>query len=486
MILSKPMTRRMKTTSNRILLAAACATFLLSAGKTARAAQDSAGVLGPAPTPPLGWNSYNCFGAAVLEEEVRANAAFMAQHLKRFGWQYVVIDYCWYYPHPPNSTQENPPQFRLPQDNAPVPWMPMDDHGRLLPDPRKFPSSTNGQGFKPLADYVHSLGLKFGIHIMRGIPRQAVWADTPVLGGGGVRASQIADTNSICTWLNLMYGVDMARAGAQAYYDSLFEQYASWDVDFVKVDDINPSHEVRRYRPLEAEGYRKAMERCGRPMVFSFCSKQEFQNREHLRAHSNMWRVSNDFWDTWAQLEEQFPLCAQWAPYSGPNGWPDADMLNIGSLRLRGPPSCGPPGKSRFTVDEHYTHLTLWSIFRSPLMMGGHLPLADEFTVSLLTNEEVLEVNQRGSHAREVLNADDRVIWLSDAPDAGDKYVALFNTGEAAQTVAVEFARLGLGPRYEVRDLWKRENLGRAEREWQAEVPSHGAKLYRFKALTGN
>ena len=187
-----------------------------------------------AQTPPMGWNSYNSWGAAVTEQEVRANAEYMAKHMKDRGWEYIVVDYCWSYPHPPGSVQNNPPQFRLAKDNAPVPWLAMDQYGRLLPDPRKFPSSVGGKGFKPLADYVHSLGLKFGIHVMRGIPRQAVWAKSPIKGRQGINAAGIADTTSRCPWLNQMYGVDMTQEGAQEYHDSLIDLYAEWGVDYIK------------------------------------------------------------------------------------------------------------------------------------------------------------------------------------------------------------------------------------------------------------
>jgi len=428
-------------------------------------------------TPPMGWNSYNCFGAAVLESEVRANADFMAKNLKKHGWQYVVIDYCWFYPHPPNSIQENPPQFYLPQDKAPVPWMPMDEYGRLLPDPRKFPSSVDGQGFKPLADYVHSLGLKFGIHLMRGIARQAVWADSKVKGTEGITAKMIADTSSICTWLNLMYGVDMTKKGAQEYYNSLFELYASWDVDFVKVDNINAGDGEAPYRELEAEAYKKAIENCGRPMVLSFSSGLDYANAEHLRQTGNMWRISNDFWDTWPQLKEQFALCAKWAHISAPKSFPDADMLPIGNLRLRGP--FGTPGKSNFTSEEQYTMMTLWSIFRSPLMIGGNLPDADDQVMKLLTNDEVLEVNQKCENAREVYNQDNQVIWISDAPGKA-KYVALFNIGEKEQSITLNFSKFQLADQYQVRDCWAKADVGMLVKELKAAIPPHGAKLYKL------
>lgn len=428
-------------------------------------------------TPPMGWNSYNCFGAAVQESEVRANADFMAKNLKKFGWEYIVIDYCWYYPHPPNSTQENPPQFYLPQDGAPVPWMPMDEFGRLLPDPRKFPSTINGQGFKPLADYVHSLGLKFGIHLMRGIARQAVWSDTKVKGAEGINARMIADTSSVCTWLNLMYGVDMTKKGAQDYYNSLFELYASWDVDFVKVDNINAGTGLAPYRELEAEAYRKAIENCGRPMVLSFSSGLNYANAEHLSKTGNMWRISDDFWDTWPQLKEQFALCAKWAHISEPKSFPDADMLTIGNLRLRGP--FGKPGKTNFSVDEQFTMMTLWSIFRSPLMMGGNLPDADDLVIKLLTNDEVLEVNQKGTDAKEVFNQNNQVIWISEG-SGNDKFVAVFNIGEDEQNITVNFSKFQLSDQYQVRDCWNKTSLGNVKNEITVTVPPHASRLFKF------
>ena len=428
-------------------------------------------------TPPMGWNSFNCFGATVTESEVRANAEFMAKNLKKFGWEYIVIDYCWYYPHPPKSIQSDPPQFKHKMDGSLVPYMPMDEYGRLLPDPRKFPSSEGNKGFKPLADYIHSLGLKFGIHVMRGIPRQAVWYNTPVKGTDGITAKMIADTASICTWLNLMYGVDVAQKGAQEYYNSLFELYASWDVDYVKVDNINPIVGDESYRPGEATAVRKALDSCKRPMVLSFSSKLDYKYADHLQKTANMWRISNDFWDEWPQLKLQFAHCAQWAHLSNPKRWPDADMLPIGNLRLRGPSL--PSGKTNFTENEQYTMMTLWSIFRSPLMMGGNLPDADDLVMKLLANDEVLEVNQKGENAREVYNQDNQVIWISDAPGKA-KYVAIFNIGEKEQSITLNFSKFKLADQYHVRDCWKKADIGNVVSELTPSIPPHGSKLYKF------
>lgn len=208
-----------------------------------------------APTPPLGWNSWDCYGAAVTEDEIRGNAEYMAKHLKAFGWSYITVDIQWYEPYA-NSSQYRP--F--------VPLV-MDGYSRVMPAENRFPSAAGGQGFKPLADYVHSLGLQFGIHIMRGIPRQAVHAATPILGTAAT-ARDIAHTNSICPWNTDMYGVDASKEGAQAYYDSLFELYAEWGVDLVKVDDIAASKLYDTHQP-EIALISKAIERCGRPMVLS-------------------------------------------------------------------------------------------------------------------------------------------------------------------------------------------------------------------------
>jgi len=236
-----------------------------------------------ATTPPMGWNSYNSFGSAVHEDEVKANAQYMAKNLKQHGWQYVVIDFLWAYDNPPGSRLGNIYQKRL-QDGSYIPWLAMDKWGRLLPQSTKFPSAFGGKGFNPLATYIHSLGLKFGIHVMRGIPRQAVWAKTPVLGTKGITADMIADTTSTCDWLNHMYGLDMSKPGAQEYLNSLLDLYASWGVDFIKVDDIS-----RPYHQAEIEGYHKAIAHCKRPIVLSISpGETPVSAAENVKQNANM------------------------------------------------------------------------------------------------------------------------------------------------------------------------------------------------------
>ena len=455
-----------------LTIAIACILFSCSTGKQKQ--PDSSKNQPVAQTPPMGWNSYDCFGAAVTEAEVRANAEYMARHLKEFGWEYIVVDYCWYYPHPPGSKQDNPPQFRLPKDNATVPWMPMDEHSLLYPCPVKFPSSANGAGFKPLADYVHSLGLKFGVHIMRGIPRQAVWAKSQTI-TQGITADMIADTTSKCPWLNLMYGVDMSKPGAQEYYNSMFDLLAEWGVDFVKVDDIDLNDNYP-YRADETEAYRKAIDQCERPMVLSLSLNLKHRHADHIQQNADMWRISRDFWDDWDKLKAQFSLCAQWASYSGPNSWPDADMLPVGNLRLRGP--FGQPGQSKFTSDEHYTLFTLWSIARSPLMLGGNLPDNDAFLMSLITNPEIFNVNQNSIGGKEIFNNDSIVIWSAGFPGSDDKVLAIFNISDNNESFTIDFKNFGFPAENSVRNLWKREDMGNYDNSITVELNAHGAQMY--------
>ena len=270
-----------------------------------------------APKPPMGWNSWDCYGTTVTEEQYKANVEYMAEKLKPFGWQYAVVDIQWYEP--------NAKGF----DYNPAAILTMDGFGRLQPAVNRFPSSKDGKGFKALADYVHKKGLKFGIHLMRGIPRQAVDKDLPIF-GTKIKASEIADKDSICSWNPDMYGVDMTKPGAQAYYDSVFQLIASWGVDFVKVDDIS-----RPYHQNEAEilGIRRAIDKTKRPIVLSLSpGETALDAAAHVTTHANMWRISDDFWDSWPALLEQFTRLHNWNRFRTPGAYPDADMLPLGTL----------------------------------------------------------------------------------------------------------------------------------------------------------
>jgi alpha-galactosidase len=431
---------------------------------------------GVALTPPMGWNSYNCFGSAVHENEVRANALYMSKNLKQHGWQYIVVDFLWSYDNPPGSNIGNPYQKNL-QDGSFVPWLTMDKWGRLMPQPTKFPSAFGGKGFKPLADYVHSIGLKFGIHVMRGIPRQAVWAKSPVLGTKGITADMIADTASKCPWMNHMYGLDMNKPGAQEYLNSILKLYAAWGVDFIKVDDLS-----RPYSTAEVEGYKKAIEACGRPIVFSTSpGSTPVEKADNVKVNANMWRIADDFWDNWKEVLQMFNYAKQWEGIGGPGHWPDCDMIQIGKLSKRGP--VGKERYSRFTEDEEYTHMTFWCIFQSPLMLGGNLPENREQEVKLFTNDEVLAVNQHAVNPRQLFKTATSMGWYSHVPNSAAVYVALFNTGDTQQPIVLDLNQLGFNGKVAVRSLWDKHDLGDFTKQYQAKINTHGAVLLKVSPL---
>jgi hypothetical protein len=414
----------------------------------------------------MGWNSWDCYGASVREDEVRANAEYMAAHLREFGWQYVIVDIQWYEPGANSS---------LYRKYVPLE---MDAWSRLVPAVNRFPSSEGGKGFTPLSGFVHGLGLKFGIHIMRGIPRQAAHAGSPVLGTTST-AREIAHPNSICPWNTDMYGVDPDAPGAQAYYNSLFALYAEWGVDYVKVDDIAASR-LYGSHPAEIAMIRSAIDSCGRPMVLSLSpGPAPLELGRDFALNANLWRVTDDFWDRWELLRDMFERCEKWYPHSGAGHWPDCDMLPLGHIGIRSVDAGGGDRRTRFTPDEQVTMMTLWSIFRSPLMMGGELRDNDPWTLSLLTNPEVLSVNRDSSGNRPVSRRGWNIVWTATG-HTGEVYVALFNVGDGPSTVGASWTELGVSGSRSVRDLWKREEAGRAEGAVERLLPPHGSALLRL------
>lgn len=429
-----------------------------------------------ATTPPMGWNSWDCLGVDASEEQVRAVVDYMATNLKQYGWEYIIIDMGWF--HPKELITANA-RDRNPQQN-------LDSFGRLIPDTVKYPSAKGGAGFKILANYIHSKGLKFGFHVMRGIPWNALTNNTPIEGTTHF-ASEIADLADTCEWSHVMKGVNMTKPGAQEYYNSVYQLYASWGVDFVKVDDIS-----RPYHRAEIEGVHKAIQLSGAPIVLSLSpGEAPITEWDHLAKNAHMWRISGDFWDQWKWLKKQFELCHRWDSTHTPGHWPDADMLPIGKLRITGgddwiASQLGATREevsneySRFTDPEKYTLMTLWCMFRSPLMLGGYLPENDSVTTQLITNSEVLAINQHSKNNRELKNEDGLVIWVADQPGTGAKYVALFNTNDGPpKPVAVSWAGLGLTGSLPVRDLWGKNNLGKMEGTFSATIEAHGCRLIK-------
>ena len=410
-----------------------------------------------AKTPPMGWNSWDCFCVTVTEAEVKANADFVAKHLKQYGWEYIVVDLAWF---APDATHHDYKQLHINQS--------IDEFGRLIPCTKKFPSSAGGKGFKPLADYVHSLGLKFGIHIMRGLPMQAAEAKTPVK-GTNLTADQISYDRERCPWYNSLLTLDFSKPGAQEYYNSILEMYAEWGVDYIKADDLNAWHAVDNsdgsptgegspFRIDDIEGLSTAIRNSGRDIVFSLSpSGPETTIINHLRKNANLWRISADFWDQWGSLKTQMKRCATWAPFIMEGHWPDADMLPIGDLP-RGE-SGGQNRKSNFTNIELHTLISMWSMCRSPLMMGCNLPGTDADTIKVLSNGDVLEINQRSKNNGQVFETEELNVWRATAQDDSAEYLAIFNISEQEQSGSIALADVNLAAVKAATELWGRYDV---------------------------
>lgn len=423
-------------------------------------------------TPPMGWNSWDCYGAAVTEKELLQNADYMAENLKEFGWEYIVCDIQWYEPAADSS------HYRKFADIC------MDEYGRAVPALNRFPSAAEG-GFKKIADYIHEKGLKFGIHIMRGIPRQAVAKNTPVK-GTPYTARDIAHPFSICCWNTDMYGVDTTKPGAQEYYNSIIELYASWGVDFIKVDDIcvkygRPNDESTiAYGGDEIEMLRAAIDTCGRPIVLSLSPGPAMLDKaEHLSRNANMWRITNDFWDRWTDIMEMFDRCHEWSPYVAPGCFPDCDMLPLGHLSIKGCEHGLGERQTLLSKEEQRTMLTLWCIFRSPLMLGCELTDMDSWTKSLVTNPEVLSLLKKGKNARQVLRSFDLILWKAE-DEEGNIYAAVFNTADWEEWFSVNLEKLGIEGKAALRDMWERRNLGEVETNITVTLKAHDAKLFKL------
>lgn len=434
-----------------------------------------AGAQEVAPTPPMGWNSWDAYGFTIDEAEFKANATVLAK-LHAYGWTYAVIDEGWYMGNPFGDKLAH-------RDYA------LDAHGLLIPVTKRFPSAADGQGFKPIADWVHAHGLKFGIHIVRGIPKQAVEANLPIA-GSSFHAQDAADTADTCPWDDGDYGIRDNAAG-QAYYDSMLALYAHWGVDFLKVDCIanNP------YRISEIRQIAAAIKKTGRPIVLSLSpGPTQPSHAAEIRQYGQMWRISNDVWDGWTFVHEHpnddFPMGVRdifdrlplWAGQAHDGRWPDADMLPFGELAPH--PGWGAPRHSRLTLDEERTQLTLLAIARSPLILGANLTRLDDATRALLTNKDVIAIDQHSHDNRPVEHLPagfEQVRAWAASGKAGERYLAVFNLADKPAALEASWAQLGLAAgKHAARELWSGHRLEASERV-QLQLPAHGCLLYSIK-----
>ncbi len=438
----------------------------------------SANAGGLAATPPMGWNSWDAYGLTIDEAAFKANATVLAR-LRNYGWRYAVIDEGWYMKYPSG-------------DNLQTREYQLDRHGRLIPAATRFPSASESGGLRSLADWTHKRGLKLGIHIVRGIPKQAL-RDNPLIADSAFHIADAVDVNDTCPWDDGNYGVRDNPAG-QAYYDSLFKLYAGWKIDFVKVDCIanNP------YRPSDIRQIADAISRSGRPMVLSLSpGPTNIEHAEEIGQRAQMWRISNDIWDGWALehnppasdfpegIRVAFDRLALWNAHVRPGHWPDADMLPFG--RLAPHPGWGEPRTSRLSRDEQQTQFVLWAIARSPLILGCNLTMLDEFTRSLITNQALIELNQGAWTSHPVTDLPSGYesvrVWVASQthPQRTDRVVALFNVGSEAMTIRAPWAALGLsrssGP---VLDVISGEPIAQAA-DVVARLAPHASAVYRLR-----
>jgi alpha-galactosidase len=400
----------------------------------------------------MGWNSWDAYGLTINEGDFMTNAAVLAG-MAKYGWKYAVIDEGWYMADTEGKTLAD----------KKYQW---DQNGLLIPDTSRFPSSRNGNGFKPVADWVHAQGLKFGIHIIRGIPRQVVDANLPIA-GSSFHAQDAADKTSPCPWDEGNWGVQDNAAG-QAYYDSMLALYAKWGLDFIKVDCISD----HPYRPTEIRQIATAIKKTGRPIVLSLSpGPTSLKVADEVARYAQMWRITDDHWDVWSNkhepghgefpfsIKDEFDRIALWNAYVKPGNWPDPDMLPWGYL---GPhPGLGKPRESRETPAEQETELNLWAISRSPLIVGANLTKLNDTTRSLMTNEAVLRMNQSltSSHPVDVSKLpgfENARVWRGTVASPNHaEFIAFFNLDEQPVTLKATWGQLGFaGKNHKVRSLW--------------------------------
>jgi hypothetical protein len=430
----------------------------------------------------MGWNSWDAYGLTIDEDQFKANATVLSS-VEQYGWQYVVIDEGWYMANP-NGTSVQEKNYLWNGD------------GLLIPAPSRFPSAENGAGFKPLADWVHAQGLKFGIHIVRGIPRQVVEANLPIA-GTRFTAADAADRTSPCPWDEGNWGVKDNAAG-QAYYDSMIGLYARWGLDFIKVDCISD----RPWRPTEIRQIAAAIRKTGRPIVLSLSpGPTALEHAAEVQKYAQMWRISDDHWDGWTLphtpdkgefpfgIRDAFDRLEKWFAYTGPGSWPDEDMLPFGYL---GPhPGWGDARPSRETPDEERTEFALWAIARSPLILGANLTRLDETTRSLMSNQALLFLNQNATYSRPVDRAtlgpgfENARVWRASINEPGARgyteYFGFFNLDDKPVTLRTTWKRLGLDEgKHSSQSAWD-DSTSKDSKNISVTLPPHGSAVYQVR-----
>jgi len=428
-------------------------------------------------SPPLGWNSFDSYGVYLHEKAAMANLEEMAKNFLPFGYNYFVIDGGWFgeYKLVPGTIYPNEKHASDVHIN---------EYGLVQPSKTYFPN-----GIKPIIDRAHELGLKFGIHLMRGIPRKAVELNLPIK-NTTYRARDIANTDSICNWCHYNYGVDMDKPGAQEFYNSLIQQMADWGVDFVKADDLVPF-------PKEIIGFANAIENCNKEIVFSLSpgGHKRLMDLPYYR-RANMLRISSDIWDRGSDLDKGFE---SWKQYQGTNCngfFPDLDMIPFGQLMLMTPGDVykveddarlagfGFKRQCQLTQDQMYTFLTCRALAASPLFIGGDLPTMDAFSRKLLLDREMLACNQNGIMGFQVSAQNNIDIWITpDKIRPGKGWIGVFNRSNKSANVRLTKSDLALKNQvnYRIFSIWDQQKFAFAGNKLSFVIPADGVKFIKYE-----
>ena len=438
-----------------LLAAALVATPFTGTGSAAAAAHPAAAhpavatddVRGDLLAPPMGWSSWSSLRESFDESTIEAEAAAMHNTLEKYGYEYVNIDAGW-------------------SDHV-------DAYGRDAWDTSKFPD-----GIPAVAKYVHRLGLKFGIYLVPGIPAQALAANSQIA-GTPYHVDDILDATAPGNTADQGAGkIDFSKPGAQQYIQSQADLLASWGVDYIKMDFVGPGGgTVAADNRADIQAWHEAIERTGRPMHLELSNSLSFADAAFWAKYSNGWRIESDiecyhrcpYLTDWGQVVKRFTDAPEWVPYAGPGHWNDLDSLEVGNGAEDG-----------LTQDEKQTMVTLWSIESAPLLLGTDLTKLDPADLPLITNREVIAVDQTGRAAKPVSQATPQQVWFSENPD-GSYTVALFNLADTAAPVTVNWSDLGGpgGSTMAVRDLWQHTSLGRVTSGYTATLAPHASMLLR-------
>ncbi|HXA59616.1 MAG TPA: carbohydrate-binding protein [Streptosporangiaceae bacterium] len=424
---------------------------------------------GLAATPYMGWSSWSMQSSKypglnpngnysyLTEANVLNQADALASKLKAYGYDYVNIDAGWW------------------RDYN---WKPeYDQYGRQTSDPVRFP-----RGMKPVADHIHSKGLKAGIYLPVGLEKEAYGGgNVPIWNAPGCTTANIVypDLRTTNGW-DSSYKLNFDNPCAQKYIDSQAQMLADWGYDFLKLDGVGPGSfkSGDNYNNVaDVAAWHKAIAATGRPIHLELSWSLDISHAADWRQYSNGWRIDTDVecycstlvtWDN--SIKVRWNEAPAWSDKAGPGGWNDLDSLDVGNGQMDG-----------ITNAERQSYMTLWAINKSPLFTGDDLTKLDSYGLSLLTNREVIAVDQNNSPiARPVTPMGDQQVWATKNPD-GSYTVALFNLASAPASVTADWAYLGFKGSASVRDLWSHQDIGNYNDKITETLPAHGSRLFTIK-----